>query len=139
MADWSDIAFSATQVDYIADLEQLRIRSQNIATEVETARDGEASVLARIQKCMVMSVGFTQDLNANGFRITNLPAPLAASEPATKAYADAIKTYADGLSFAAALPAQTGNAGKEIITDGTTASWGISAFGAIGVLNSIGY
>lgn len=107
--------------------------------EIEVARNGDVSVLARIQKCMVMSVGFTQDLNANGFRITNLPAPLGASEPATKAYADAIKTYADGLSFAAALPAQTGNAGKEVITDGTTASWGISAFAAIGVLNSFGY
>lgn len=107
--------------------------------EIESAREGQSSVLERIQRCMVMSVGFTQDLNANGFRITNLPAPLAASEPATKAYADAIKTYADGLSFAAALPAQTGNAGKEIITDGTTASWGISAFAAIGVLNSFSY
>ena len=33
------------------------------------------------------------------------------------------KDYADGLAFAAALPAQTGNAGKLITTDGTTASW----------------
>ena len=34
------------------------------------------------------------------------------------------KDYADGLVFAAVLPAQTGNAGKYITTDGTTASWG---------------
>lgn len=33
------------------------------------------------------------------------------------------KDYADGLVFAAVLPAQTGNAGKYITTDGTTASW----------------
>lgn len=100
--------------------------------EIETARDGEASVLARVQKCMVMSVGFTQDLNVNGYRIRGLPTPVDPDEPATKA-------FAEGLSFASVLPAQSGNAGKEIITDGTTASWGISAFAAIGVLNSFGY
>jgi hypothetical protein len=132
MANWSDIAFFATQEDYIADLEQLRIRSQNVATEVENARDGEASVLARIQKCMVMSVGFTQDLDANGFRITNLPEPLSASEPATKGYADA-------LSFAAALPAQAGNAGMGVVTDGAAARWGISNAEAMAILNFINY
>jgi hypothetical protein len=34
------------------------------------------------------------------------------------------KTYADGLSFTTALPAQAGNSGKFITTDGSTASWG---------------
>jgi len=33
------------------------------------------------------------------------------------------KSYADALSMAAALPAQTGNAGKIITTNGVTASW----------------
>lgn len=34
------------------------------------------------------------------------------------------KTYADGLAFAASsLPTQTGNAGKFITTNGTTATW----------------
>lgn len=33
------------------------------------------------------------------------------------------KTYADALVFASALPTQTGNAGKFVTTDGTTASW----------------
>jgi hypothetical protein len=107
--------------------------------EIEGAREGEVSVLARIQKCMVMNVGFTQDLNANNFRITNLPAPLSASEPATKGYADAIKTYADGLSFAAALPAQTGNGGLSVVTDGTTARWSISNAEAMAILNFIGF
>jgi hypothetical protein len=38
--------------------------------------------------------------------------------------ADAVtKAYADGLSFATTLPAQTGNAGKIVTTNGTTASW----------------
>ena len=33
------------------------------------------------------------------------------------------KSYADNLAFSAALPSQTGNAGKFVTTDGTTASW----------------
>lgn len=45
-----------------------------------------------------------------------VPTPTLASHAVSKA-------YADGLSFAAALPAQTGNAGKFVTTDGTTASW----------------
>lgn len=45
-----------------------------------------------------------------------------------KAYVDTAvvgaKTYADGLAFSASsLPTQTGNAGKFITTNGTTASW----------------
>lgn len=31
--------------------------------------------------------------------------------------------YANALAFASALPAQAGNAGKVVTTDGTTASW----------------
>lgn len=132
MANWADISFSATQIDYIPRLEQTRIRSQNVAAEVENARDGQIDLLSRIQECMVMSVGFTQDISANGFRLRNLPVPVNADEPATKA-------YADGLSFASSLPAQANNAGKEITTDGTTASWGLTIPGAIAILNFINY
>lgn len=46
------------------------------------------------------------------------------SVPTPTAVADAVtKAYADGLAFATALPAQTGNSGKTITTDGSTASW----------------
>lgn len=45
-----------------------------------------------------------------------VPAPAASSDAVPKAYADA-------LAMAAALPAQAGNAGKVITTDGTTANW----------------
>jgi hypothetical protein len=34
------------------------------------------------------------------------------------------KSYADSLSFSSSLPAQGGNAGKMIVTDGAAASWG---------------
>jgi hypothetical protein len=37
----------------------------------------------------------------------------------------ATTAFAVGLAFAAALPAQGGNAGKFVTTNGSTASWGI--------------
>lgn len=42
----------------------------------------------------------------------------------TQTYQAATKAYADGLALSTALPGQTGNAGKFVTTDGTTASWG---------------
>lgn len=45
-----------------------------------------------------------------------VPTPSASTDACTKG-------YADGLSFASVLPAQTGNSGKFVTTDGTTASW----------------
>lgn len=47
------------------------------------------------------------------------------------------KDYADGLAFATALPSQTGNAGKFVTTDGTTASWQLPA--AIAIFNQINF
>ena len=44
--------------------------------------------------------------------------------PATINSTDAVrKDYADALAFSAVLPAQTGNAGKFVTTNGTIASW----------------
>lgn len=100
--------------------------------EVVAARDGQASVLASINLRVKASQGLTQNFAANGYRITGLPLPAASDEPATKG-------YADGLSFASALPAQATNAGKEITTDGTTASWGLTTPGAIAILNFLDY
>lgn len=104
--------------------------------EIEDARQGDASLVANLNtkfaQFIVASVGLTVDLDANGKRIVGGITPVSSDE-------FVIKSYADGLAFSSTLPSQTGNAGKEIITDGTTASWGISAFSALGVLNSIGY
>jgi hypothetical protein len=59
--------------------------------------------------------------NFGGVTLTNLGAPSAATDAATKGYVDAT-----AFSMAAgSLPAQTGNAGKALITNGTAASWGI--------------
>lgn len=59
----------------------------------------------------------------SGATEVRVPTPTAISHAVTKAYADAITTYAQGLAFQAALPAQAGNAGKFVTTNGTTASW----------------
>jgi hypothetical protein len=59
--------------------------------------------------------------NFGGVTLTNLGTPSAATDAATKGYVDAT-----AFSMAAgSLPAQTGNAGKALITNGTAASWGI--------------
>jgi len=41
--------------------------------------------------------------------------------------------------LAVALPDQAGHAGQEIVTNGQVAAWGLSAPGAMAVLNFIGY
>jgi hypothetical protein len=58
---------------------------------------------------------YTGTHNMVGATVT-VAAPTTGSNPATK-------TYADGLAFATVLPDQTGNSGKFVTTDGTTASW----------------
>lgn len=101
--------------------------------DIEGARNGEATMLARIQKCMVLSSGFTQEINANGNRLRNLPTPVNPDEPATKA-------FAESLAFSSALPAvSSATMGEEITNDGATAEWGASSYSAFGILNSMGY
>jgi len=56
-----------------------------------------------------------------GVTLTNLGAPSANTDAATKG-------YVDGVAFtmaAGSLPGQSGNAGKALITNGTVAAWGI--------------
>lgn len=61
------------------------------------------------------SVEFTVDGTLRATLVTP-SAPTNGNELVTK-------TYADNLTFATALPAQTGNAGKFVTTNGTLASW----------------
>ncbi len=61
----------------------------------------------------------TVTTNFGGVTLTNLGAPTANTDAATKG-------YVDGVAFAMAagsLPGQTGNAGKSLVTDGSNASW----------------
>ena len=63
----------------------------------------------------------TTATNFGGVTLTNLGAPSANTDAATKG-------YVDGVAFAMAagsLPGQSGNAGKALITNGAVASWGI--------------
>lgn len=100
--------------------------------EIVAGRDGQASLIASINTRIKAGAGLTQNLAANNFRITGLPTPVAADEPATKA-------FAEGLAFVPSLPAQAGNAGKEVVTDGVTASWGLTGPGAIAILNYLNF
>ena len=76
-----------------------------LAVGVETTRAMAAEAL----KAPLASPTFTGTVT--------LPATGSGSTEAVR------KDYADGLVFAAVLPAQTGNAGKYITTDGANASW----------------
>lgn len=55
--------------------------------------------------------------------LTGVPTAPTAS-PGTSGTQIATVDFANALSFASVLPAQTGNAGKLLNTDGTTADWG---------------
>lgn len=90
-----------------------------LAVAVETAR----AIAAEALKAPLASPTFTGTVT--------LPATGAGATEAVR------KDYADGLAFATALPAQTGNAGKFVSTDGTTASWQLPA--AIAIFNQINY
>lgn len=65
----------------------------------------------------------------------NVPTPVASTDAANRAYVDAAeadaKAYTDATAWtynAGNLPAQAGNTGKYITTDGATASWGALDF-----------
>ena len=77
----------------------------------------EFSLIATAIATKVDNTGdtYTGTHDMTGATVT-VAAPTTGSNPATK-------TYADGLAFATVLPDQTGNSGKFVTTDGTTASW----------------
>lgn len=132
MATVTAYRITLTATDYPSKYDAFLTYLEPYLTELENGRQGQATLLANFGRYIVASTGLTQNLIANGFRSTGWPTPLSADELVPKG-------YADGLSFAAALPAQAGNAGKEITTDGATASWGLSGPGAIAILNFIDF
>jgi hypothetical protein len=69
--------------------------------------------------CDGANVVRSQGTSFSNQRLQGLADPAGPQDAATKAYADALAFTAN----AGILPAQTGNAGKFIKTDGTTASW----------------
>jgi hypothetical protein len=140
MADWSDIEFSFAQTDYISDLELLRILSQAVATEVEQARGGSASLSARLA-LLVASSGLVANLSAGGWRITGLGDPVNPQDAATRAWVAAqllgggspadipitslnVGTLADGD---VAVRSGAGIAGRSL------ASMSLDDFGAAGI------
>ena len=92
--------------------------SKPVSTAQQTALDGKVSAVSPA--------------------LTGIPtAPTAA--PGTSTTQLATTEFVAAIAMSTALPGQTGNAGLQISTDGTTASWGITASGAMGVLNFIGF
>lgn len=132
MADYTAYRIPLLDENYPSKYDAFVTELQNRATEMENAREGQATLVANIQRRIRADVGLTQNLSANGFRYTGLLTPVAADEPATKA-------FAESLAFSAALPGQAGNAGLEITTNGSTAAWGVTSPGAIAILGMLNY
>lgn len=116
MADYSPYRITLLATDYPARYDAFVTAAQTVATEQETAREGQASLVVNIQRRIRADVGLTQDLNANGLKITNVGTPGSGGDAVNK-------TYADNLSFSSALPAQAGNAGLVPRTDGASTIW----------------
>lgn len=87
-----------------------------LAGTVPVANGGTGSTTAPAALLALGAAG----LDSPAF-INTPTAPTAA--PGTNTDQLATTAFATALAFLAALPAQTGNAGKTITTDGTTASW----------------
>ncbi len=99
MAGWDDIKFVAGQYDYVARLNNLRVRSAATAAEVEQARGTHGSLLAqinsrltqaqvdsRIEALAVTYAGFSGHVSAGGYRLTGLADPTDAQDAATRAW-----------------------------------------------------
>lgn len=83
----------------------------------------------------IATTAFAMHMQSPAF--TGIPtAPTAA--PGTNSTQIATMAALLAQSFVAALPSQTGNAGKEVITDGSTASWSLSPASAVYLATSFG-
>lgn len=90
MADWSDIEHAAGDTDYIEHLNTLVARAESVATELETARDGESTLDARLNGLVANATGLTANLPGNAQRITGLADPVDGQDAATMAWANAL-------------------------------------------------
>lgn len=86
--------------------------------EIAMARSGETSLDVRIDSIAATANAAlpASYLDTDGTLVGNSDVKV----PSQKA----VKTYVTTTAFSAALPSQTGNAGKFVTTDGTNASWG---------------
>lgn len=88
-----------------------------------TTGAGTTATLATGEKCIVTcdatNVYRVQPTDFQSARITSVGTPTASSDAATKAYVDGVAFTAN----AGILPGQSGNSGKYLTTNGTTASW----------------
>lgn len=130
MADYTAYRITLLSETYPVTYDSFVTELQARATEQENAREGQATLLANMQRKITAATGLTQDLPANGFKVTGLGAPSSAGDAATKG-------YADGLAFGSALPGISADTyGSGVTNDGATAEWGDSAAEATSVLGN---
>lgn len=89
-----------------------------ITVTTQSANDNSTKVASTAYT----DTGLALKANIESPALTGIPTAPTAS-PGTSGDQIATVDYANALSFASALPSQTGNAGKLINTDGVTATW----------------
>jgi hypothetical protein len=141
MADYSDLSFNASDTDYVEQLVLLTSRSEAVATEVEGARQGEASLdvlLGNInteivnaregEASLLINLGtylknatFTSDVNLNGFRVINAADGIASTDLATVSQATAlILGGASPTNIAiTSIGSGTATSGQRLVSNGT--------------------
>lgn len=124
-----------TSVNYETD--EARMRSINV-----TGGTGGTVVIPAVEKFYNVRNGSTGDVtiyNGSNSAVVVAGEIITLFTDGTSIYTLNAKSYVDAAilnaSISSSLPSQTGNAGKYVTTDGTTASWGSIAMGAVsGVL-----
>lgn len=93
-------------------------------TSIGTVSATEISYVDGVTSAIQTQIDLKSPLASPTF--TGVPAgPTAAVGTSTTQFATT--AFVGAVAMSAALPSQTGNAGKAVITDGATASWGVQA------------
>ncbi len=143
-----------TSTNYAADEARMAIQSITSGTGgtvtipgvqkwylVKNASSGTVTFTTGSGTTAVIAAGDQRTVVCDGTNVYNLRAldygaelPVSSATP-TLSTQLVPKSYVDGLSFSSSLPAQTGNAGKYVTTDGTTASWAAFTSATVGLGN----
>ena len=89
MADWSDLTFPLNSQEYVAQQKTFINRAESVATEVENARNGAASLKAIIDTKISYS-GIAADISMGGYRIHSLGNAVAPGDAVNLSTAQAL-------------------------------------------------
>lgn len=110
---------STTELNYITGVTsaiQTQLNAEATARAAADTAESNARIAADALKANLASPTFTG--------VVTVPTPSNTTDATNKTYVDALVS---ATAFSTALPAQTGNSGKFVTTNGTSASWATAA------------